>query len=314
MMDAQDNISREKSTDPAVHRELVVVDPPMEGRDVANLQRGIEERLNARGIDIPTPTHGKFTHATAVGGVEAGYVIGLMADTYLRVVTKPGGDRRLVSTEGAQTLIRNPDRRSDEQLDRARDRHAQTLRGPRYYDEMSTKVLGRRGQGAQAALAFAQAQVGTVEHPAGSNWGPKISGWCQLAGYVTPVPWCGCFANAACMAGGVQSGAGWLIGYTPAIVSHAQRGLDGWSWHKEGRPGDLALFDSPGGDPAIHVEVTKRVLGPGRYNTIGGNTSRQGASGSMSNGGGVFEHTDRMVYAAGRTFYIIGFARPPFQS
>ena len=65
---ARDGIPRTFSNDPAVHRALVVVDPPMEGRDVANLQRATKKCLKARGLDddVPVPTHGKFTLATAI--------------------------------------------------------------------------------------------------------------------------------------------------------------------------------------------------------------------------------------------------------
>ena len=53
---AQDGVDREASQDPSVHRVLVVVDPPMQGRDVANLQRAIRARLKARGRSMfPSP-------------------------------------------------------------------------------------------------------------------------------------------------------------------------------------------------------------------------------------------------------------------
>jgi murein DD-endopeptidase MepM/ murein hydrolase activator NlpD len=118
--------------DPAVHRELVVVNPPMTGRDIANLQRAIKERLDARGLadDVPTPLHGKFTQATWFGCVEAGYFLGLRSQTYLATDLGRG-----VCTEGAQTIIRQPGTRTSAQLERAKDR--QGHEGPRYYTELS---------------------------------------------------------------------------------------------------------------------------------------------------------------------------------
>lgn len=304
----QDGIKRMSSQDPDVHRELVVVYPPMGGRDVAVLNHAVKARLDARGMDIPTPTHGKFTHAAAVAAVEAGYFLGLRSDTYLRR-TMVGGDPRLTVTEGAQTIIRNPDRRSDEQLARAKERQGQLERGPRYYEELA-KDGGdvMPGRGAKAAMAFAVKQLGTTESPPGSNWGPKIGAWIKAAGYVSPVPWCGCFANACIMAGGLPSGAGW-IGYTPAIVGHARKGIGGWSWHgaADGRLGDLVLFDTPGGDPAVHVGVAEKQINAGTYQTIEGNTS-SGSAGSQSEGGGVFRRTR----STSGHFRIIGFARPPW--
>ena len=120
------------SQDPAVHRRLVVVDPPQEGRDVANLQRAIRARLKARGLadDVPTPEHGKFTQATWFACVEAGYRLGLRSDTYLATDLGRG-----VCTQGAQAVIRRPEDRTPEQLTRAKER--QGHEGPRYYAELS---------------------------------------------------------------------------------------------------------------------------------------------------------------------------------
>jgi hypothetical protein len=297
------NMIRKASDDPTVHRELVVVDPPMSGRDVANFQRAIRERLQSRGLadDVVVPLHGKFTHATWVAAVEAGYFMGLLSGTYLKTDKQRG-----VSTEGAQMIIRNPDRRSPEQLERAKARQGQLERGPRYYEDLAKANGVTIGKGAKAALAFAAKQIGTTESPAGSNWGPKIGGWIKTAGYDGPVPWCGCFVNAACMAGGVSSGAGW-IGYTPAIITHAKNGRGGWSWHTNSEPGDLILFDTPGGDAAVHVGMVETPLAGAHDKTIEGNTS-SGPGGSQANGGGVFRR-DRSSSSGFRT---VGYARPPW--
>lgn len=291
--------TRSASENPDVHRDLVVSDPPQEGRDVANFQRAIKERLKARGLsdDVRVPQHGKFTHATWVAAIEAGYFLGLRSETYLKTEKGHG-----VSTQGAQQIIRHPDERTELQLTRAREREDQLKRGPRYYEEMVKK----EGKGAQAAVNWATNQIGTRESPAGSNWGPDIGRWIRATGYNTPVPWCGCFVNAALMAAGQPSGAGW-IGYTPAIVTRARNKVGGWSWHQEGKAGDLALFDTPGGDPAVHVGLVKRKLGSRVYGTVEGNTS-SGQSGSQSEGGGVFARERSMD----GNFRIIGFARPPW--
>ena len=300
---AQDGIERQASQDPTVHRPLVVVDPPMQGRDVANLQRAIRARLKARGLadDVPVPTHGKFTEATALAALEAQYFLGLRSDTYLRTDAK--GHR--IVTEGAQRVIREPEGRTPDQLQRAKDRKAQIERGPRYYEQLAKSFGG--GGGVKDALAFAAAQVGVKEQPPRSNSGPKIDDWVRATGYAGPVPWCGCFVNACIMAAGLPSGAGW-IGYTPAIIQHAKSGRDGWSWHRVGQPGDLALFDTPGGDPAVHVEIVRERLSDTRYATFGGNTSA--ADGSQNDGGMVARRDDRATVGA---FPIVGFARPPYK-
>ena len=83
---ARDGVPREPSADPAIHRSLTVVDPPMEGRDVANLQRAVRARLRAAGLgdDVALPDDGRFTLATALACIEAQYVLGVRSDTYLR--------------------------------------------------------------------------------------------------------------------------------------------------------------------------------------------------------------------------------------
>lgn len=297
-------MDRKPSQDPDVHRDLIVDDEPMLGRDVANLNRATRDRLKARGLvdDVPAPTHDKFTLSAALAAIEAAHWLGALTATYLH--TAKG---RRVCSEGMQQMIREPDKRTPEQLQRARVRREHSIGRPAVYDKLA-KEAGATGKGVDAALRFAAAQVGTTESPAGSNDGPKIRTWWQLTGYGSPVPWCGCFVNACIIAGGCENGKGWAIGFTPAIVAHARRGAGGWSWHAEGKPGDLALFDSgPGGDIAVHVGIVEKRMGAGSYQTIEGNTS-SGDGGSQSNGGGVF----RRQRSTSGGFHIIGFARPPW--
>lgn len=298
---AQDGIDRIPSKDPTVNRPLIVVSPPMAGRDVANLQRAVRTRLQTRGIDVPVPVHGRFTLATALACTEVQYFLGLRSDTYLK---KDKHGHRVV-TEGAQLVIRDPESREQVQLDRAKERQAQLERGPRFYEELAQE-LGLTGSGAGNAIAFARKHIGTKEQPAGSNSGPKITPWCRATGYMVAVPWCGCWVNVCVMAGGVPSGAGW-IGFTPAIVQHAKAAKGGWSWHTTGKPGDLALFDTPGGPTAVHVGLVEKQLSSSSYQTIEGNTS-SGSMGSQDNGGGVFRRTR----STQGMFRIIGFARPPY--
>ena len=301
---ARDGFKHVASDDPTVHRVLVVVDPPLQGRDVANLQRATRARLKARGLadDVPVPEHGKFTTATALACLEAQYFLGLRSETY----QARDHDGHRVVTEGAQAVIREPETRTPEQLQRAKDRAAQLKRGPRFFEQLA-KDMGATGHGVGAALSFAKAHLGIKERPAGSNSGPQIATWYRAAGYTSPVPWCGCFVNACIMAAGLPSGAGW-IGYTPSILAHARAGTGGFSLHTEGAPGDLALFDDgAGGDPVVHVEIVLRRMSATTYSTIGGNTSS--GNGSPNDGGMVAQHDDRSTQ--GR-FRIIGFARPPY--
>jgi hypothetical protein len=303
---AHDGLRHAPSSDPSVHRPLVLVDPPLQGRDVANLQRALIARLKARGLDddVPVATHGKFTRATALACIDAQYVLGLRSDTFQ---LRDAKGHRVVS-EGAQAIIRRPGTRTPEQLARARQRADDAARGRAFFDDMARR-LGVRGRGAADAVRFAEAQIGVREHPPMSNSGPKIDEWCRLAGFDSPVPWCGCFVNACIMAGGLPSGAGW-IGSTVLIRAHAMKGTDGWRFlgPHEGRMGDLALYDDgPGGDPVVHVEIVRKQLSPTRYSTVGGNTSS--GNGSPSDGGMVARHDDRSTTGG---FHVIGFARPPY--
>lgn len=129
---------------PRVHRALVVVDPPMEGRDVASLQRATRARLRDRGLgdDVPVPLHGKFTLATALACIEAQYVLGLPCDTYL--MRDEHGHR--VVTEEAQRIIRRPQRRTQAQLDRAKELEARLPHRPRFYRDLA-RELGITGHG-----------------------------------------------------------------------------------------------------------------------------------------------------------------------
>ncbi len=124
-------IHTETSQDPIAHRDLVVTDPPMRGRDVANLNRAVHQRLAMRRIDIPSPVHDMFTQAAALAAVEAGYFLGLLEAT---ILATDGGRR--VCPQGAQTIIREPERRTHAQLARAKARHALLARGPRFYAKL----------------------------------------------------------------------------------------------------------------------------------------------------------------------------------
>lgn len=161
------------------------------------------------------------------------------------------------------------------------------------------KIRDDRG-GAAQAVKWALAQVGTVEHPAGSNWGPKISDWIKASGYSYPVPWCQCFANAVAVAGGCpQLG----TGYTPTVM----RGIGGYKPVPlaKAKPGDMIFFKWPGvsRDPCDHVGILKELRGS-TVVCVEGNTSSSNA-GSQNNGGGVFIRERSRGLVAGAV-------RPPY--
>ena len=269
----------------AVQRTLVVSEPPARGGDILALQGAVRRALRARGLaeQVPLPGHGVFTHATALACVEAQYALGLDARTY------PGRDgrgRRMI-TERAQRVLHDPALRAPQELRRAHDRRSLLERGPRFYEALAAEV-GPVGHGSADALAFAAAMVGRVNPEA-------VDRWCRATGYAAPVPWSACFVNACLMVGGLPSGAGW-IGFPPAILERARSATAGWSWHRSGVPGDLALY---GADGVEHVELVCDRTSDIEYLTIGGNRD-----------GGDLIACSSTPPADGR---IIGFARPPWK-
>ena len=153
------------------------------------------------------------------------------------------------------------------------------------------------------AVRWALSAVGTVEKPAFSNTGPRITKWQEMSGYPGGgVPWCQCFANAAAwfgMKNRVNLDCTDISGYTVSVVDRAKRlsgmgGVKGWKTCKvsECQPGDWVYFKfSPGGDSVQHVGVFLSYdAAAGTVKCAEGNTS-PGNGGSQDNGGGVFIRT-----------------------
>lgn len=138
----------------------------------------------------------------------------------------------------------------------------------------------KRG-GAKKAVAWALAQVGTVESPPFSNRGPKIDQWSGATLGFSGFAWCQSFANAVLVAGGGEQ---LKSAYTPQVVQWANEKKFGLKRVAEPQPGDFVYFKFPGVSSAFcdHVGVW---VGGGK--TVEGNTS-SGAQGSQNNGGGVY--------------------------
>ena len=147
------------------------------------------------------------------------------------------------------------------------------------------------------AEAWARAQVGTVEHPAGSNSGPGISDWIRAGGGAPGWAWCQYFANAVAVRGGAPQ---LKTGYTPYVLRGNYRalGFEPLSL-ATAREGDMVFFKWPGvsHDPCDHVGVLL-VKGPGTVTCLEGNTS-SGNAGSQNNGGGVWIRTRSRSLVAG---------------
>ncbi len=157
-------------------------------------------------------------------------------------------------------------------------------------------------KGPDAAVRWALAQVGTVEQPNGSNWGPKISDWIKASGYSYGVPWCQCFVNAAAVKGGARQ---LKTGYTPYVLA----GKDGYRRIHPGEAtrGDFVFFKWPGvsNDSCDHVGILTGPPRNGLVQSVEGNTS-PGNAGSQNNGQGVYLRSRP-------TSVVAGYVRPPYR-
>lgn len=140
-------------------------------------------------------------------------------------------------------------------------------------------------------LRIAAAELGTKESPAGSNK-VKYSSWYGLVG-----PWCAMFVQWCCSQAGVKLPA--RTASCGALMNAAQE--DG-SWVTGNyKPGDVVIYDFPGGAATDHCGIVESVSS--NYVTcIEGNTGTN----DESNGGEVMRRTRPLsqVVGAVRPAYI----------
>lgn len=146
---------------------------------------------------------------------------------------------------------------------------------------------------AEKLLETALLEVGTAESPAGSNR-TKYGAWYGLDGQ----PWCMMFVQWCCAQAGVAlpkrtASCGELMRSAQAAGCWVTKGL---------RPGDVVIYDFPGGAATDHCGIVVSVSGDG-VAAIEGNTSE---AGSQSNGGRVCRKTRPWKY-------IVGAVRPQFE-
>ena len=153
---------------------------------------------------------------------------------------------------------------------------------------------------AESVLSVARAELGVKESPANSNkvkyntwyYGRAVSG--------SAYPWCMVFVQW-CFA---QAGASYLLPLRTASCGALMRAAKAAElWVTKGfRPGDVVIYDFPGGADTDHTGIVEKVTASGVI-AIEGNTS---AAGSQSNGG--------MVRRKTRTnSLIVGAVRPKFK-
>jgi peptidoglycan hydrolase-like protein with peptidoglycan-binding domain len=137
---------------------------------------------------------------------------------------------------------------------------------------------------AAKALAIAQKEVGVMEEPPGSNWGPRVKQYLVRAGYNEPEPWCAsyvywCYDEAAKFMD-IKNPLP-KTGYCPDLYK-------GIKYHlKDGeRPIAGDIFFVPGSERLHHVGFVSGYK-DGYVTTVEGNTN----TGGSSEGIGVFVRT-----------------------
>lgn len=151
---------------------------------------------------------------------------------------------------------------------------------------------------AEQVLAIARGELGTAESPANSNkvkynawyYGREVSG----AAY----PWCMAFVQWCFAQAGVP-----LPLRTASCAALMSAAKKAGQWVTEDcRPGDVVIYDFPGGAATDHCGIVEKATASG-VAAIEGNTSQ---AGSQSNGGAVC----RKTRPASR---IVGAVRPRFE-
>jgi hypothetical protein len=248
---------------------------PMKGEDVRNWQLHLNKQLKKLKVDFEIGIDGEYGGETARWSKRALYALGLTSGKWEGV------------TPQLRIKTRNPRRRTPAELGAAR-RRAPWLRKLR-------KSHDAPKGGIRAAIAYAKKHADRKTHETRTNGGPFIDDWCRAVG-LTPgtqgAHWCGAFANACLVQGGLPSRT-W-IRYTPSIVAKAKAGAEGWSWHATPKIGDLVLFNWPGGDFVDHVGLVVATRPDGSITTVEGN---------MQNRVGYWQ----------RKAMILGYARPPWK-
>jgi hypothetical protein len=270
--------------DGAVHRDLTLTTPETKGPDVKALQKA----LNARGRELPftdvkLDTDSEFGTHSARAAHRVAFALGLSDGVCAKI--KDGFLGQL-----SQQLIRDPAGLSPE------DRQRRRARKP---------ILKRRFEaqqaGAKQAVRWARNQIGTIEHPKGSNWGHPVQDWITFTGYGGPVFWCGCFvAFAVVEKGGAQIPQRIRLGLDTNINEDARAGRNGFEREvkpENAKPGDIATFDFR------HIALVAGPTRNGMIHTIDGNSSA--SNGSNNNGGEVAEHKRSVgqVTCVGRLHY-----------
>ena len=249
--------------------------PEMKGKDIRTWQVFLNRCLRDWKVDYHVDVDGEYGKETARWTKRVLHGLGLSVADWNGL------------TPEARVKARHPQQRTAHEVAAAKARRE-------FRERLGRKHAGPK-RGKKAAIAYARFHADRKTAETRTNGGPYIDEWCKMAG-LTPgtagAHWCGAFANACLVKGGLPSRT-W-IRYTPSIVNNAKAGVEGWSWHTRPHVGDLVLFNWPGGDFVDHVGIVVQVNADGSVRTVEGNFQ------------------DRVGYWD-RKSSILGYARPPWK-
>lgn len=262
-------------------RWLRLTSPYMQGDDVKSLQKGINDRLKARGRK-GIVADGQYGPGTRDATRSVLWYLGM-----------PSDELDNGATVKAQMIIRDPENRPQSWLSIAKDRE---------------EWLSKQDKGAKGFTHIVRGYLGKTEDPPGSNNGPWLDPLLKMVGFApSSHPFYCAIGLIACYrkAGLDEVKNSWA--YTPAWLADCRSGAMGWKLvpFSSRKPGDVLFYKFPGESNATvdHVgSVDDDTDFSQEFNTS------SGVSGSQSNGGGCF----RRDLAHDRSRFVVGVGRPPW--
>ena len=135
---------------------------------------------------------------------------------------------------------------------------------------------------AAALLEQAQAAIGIIEEPPGSNDGPKIREYLEAVGVKEPASWCAAAASAWLALAAAELGVDEPVASSASALQLAQHFVEADLWipaHEAAScaaPGMMVFWRRPPSAWHGHVGVIEHVFGDGTFATIEGNSGPHG--------------------------------------
>lgn len=261
------------SNDPHVHRDLNLVTPMLEGKDVERLQQACNHLCDHYAFDwMHIVVDGQYGRRTARRAAFCMDLVGIHYDLVRKC--RNTGHISLLN----QRILRDPTKRGKDERVREENRK-----------DKFRKLRQQHNEGLNAAVEFMLKHKGVNESPAGSNHGPFPIDACQQWYGISGVPWCGCavgYSIEKYALGGQKTGTWWPhAAYIRGDAEAGRNGLEDINVSNV-RLGDILTFFNGGDD---HVTIARGSYHSGFVPTVEGNTS----SAFRDSDGGIIETKDR---------------------